>query len=63
MAPSRFVAERLPDLPNARWVLLEDAGHHLLHTHAEEVIGEMGTFVESLIEIPGCGLPSKVPPG
>jgi len=48
VAPARFAEERLPDLPRARWVLLEDAGHHLLHTHAERVIGEMAAFVDAL---------------
>lgn len=46
VAPASSIWERRADFPNARWVLLEDAGHHLLHTHAEKAVEVIRGFLE-----------------
>lgn len=47
VAPASSIWDRKPDFPNARWVLLEDAGHHLLHTHTGQAVEEINCFLEA----------------
>ncbi len=48
VAPPRFILERHHDFPRATWRMFENAGHHLLHTHKEEVLREIRSFLASI---------------
>ncbi|MFZ5985113.1 MAG: alpha/beta fold hydrolase [Acidobacteriota bacterium] len=48
VAPAAFIQARLSSFSNARWVLYGEAGHHLLHTHADLAAGEIRMFLERL---------------
>ena len=56
VAPADHIWERAKDLTKARWVLLKDGGHHLLHTHTEAVAPEILRFLEDVSE--ACPNPS-----
>jgi pimeloyl-ACP methyl ester carboxylesterase len=47
VAPASSIWERKADFPNARWVILKDAGHHLLHTHTGKAVEEIRGFLEA----------------
>ena len=48
VAPSSFIREREGDFPNARWLFVEDAGHHLIHTDTELALRETAAFLDGL---------------
>ena len=48
VAPADYIWERAPDFPKARWVLLKDGGHHLLHTHTGAVAPEILRFLQDV---------------
>jgi pimeloyl-ACP methyl ester carboxylesterase len=48
VAPAGHIWERAPDFTKARWVLLKDAGHHLVHTHTEAVTKEILSFLKEV---------------
>jgi len=48
VAPAGHIWERAGDFPNARWVLLPDAGHHLVHSHTAAVAKEILDFLNAL---------------
>ncbi len=47
VAPPAFIQERLRDFPGAKWKLFADAGHHLIHTHRDSVVAEIGSFLRA----------------
>ena len=48
VAPASFIREREGDFPQARWLFVEDAGHHLIHTDTELALRELAAFLEGL---------------
>jgi pimeloyl-ACP methyl ester carboxylesterase len=48
VAPPRLALPHLREFPLAKAVLIEGAGHHLLHTHREMVRAELEAFLQSL---------------
>lgn len=46
VAPAAFIREREGDFPRARWVFVEDAGHHMVHSHPEIAAREICAFLE-----------------
>jgi pimeloyl-ACP methyl ester carboxylesterase len=48
VAPPAFIQEREGDFPRARWLFVEDAGHHLIHTDTELALKEVGAFLDTL---------------
>ncbi len=49
VAPPAFIRERDGDFPDARWVMVEEAGHHLVHSHAEIASWEICSFLEEWV--------------
>jgi len=45
VAPAVFIREREADFPHARWVFIEDAGHHLIHSDTELALKEIRDFL------------------
>ncbi len=45
VAPARFILERRDDFPLASWRTFEDAGHHLVHSHTDQVVKEIQDFL------------------
>jgi pimeloyl-ACP methyl ester carboxylesterase len=45
VAPAAFIREREAHFPRARWVFVEDAGHHLVHTHTDLAVSEIASFL------------------
>ncbi len=52
VAPARFILERRDDFPLASWRTFEGAGHHLLHTHTDQVIMEIQGFLARIPRSP-----------
>jgi pimeloyl-ACP methyl ester carboxylesterase len=48
VAPASFIREREGHFPRARWVFVEDAGHHLVHTHTELAVREVSSFLAGI---------------
>jgi pimeloyl-ACP methyl ester carboxylesterase len=48
VAPAAFIREREGHFSRARWVFVEDAGHHLVHTHTDLAVREVASFLEEV---------------
>lgn len=48
VAPASFIREREADFPRARWVFVEDAGHHLIHSDTELAVREVTAFLHGM---------------